>query len=178
MRLSAALSHGLLRVAMTRIGRGVLADEDEHVELEQQLNLFQMQQNRLCMRRRSPSTTIQCLYAPPPAPFWRICTECGAGCDHFNGPSFAAEARRISADGCRGWSICFARFRWTSIQAPRSASTIRPAPPSAGAVQSRYNIEELDFLRPVPAAGSSSMSAPMSAPMRWRWRVMSAPAAR
>ena len=42
-----------------------------------------------------------------------------------------------------------------------------------------YNIEELDFLRAhAPTAACSSMSAPMSAPMRWRWRVMSARAAR
>ena len=42
-----------------------------------------------------------------------------------------------------------------------------------------YNIEELDFLRAHSAkAACSSMSAPMSAPMRWRWRVTSAPMAR
>ena len=42
-----------------------------------------------------------------------------------------------------------------------------------------YNLEELDFLRArVSPGGTSSMSEPMSAPTRWRWRVMSAPAAR
>jgi len=42
-----------------------------------------------------------------------------------------------------------------------------------------YNIEELDFLRThVPLGGVFVDVAPTSAPMRLRWRAMSAPAAR
>jgi len=42
-----------------------------------------------------------------------------------------------------------------------------------------YNLEELDFLRGHTRVGAhSSMSAPMSAPMPWCWRAMSAQTAR
>ena len=62
----------------------------------------------------------------------------------------------------------------------RSASTTRPAPPSAArcSIPTTTSRSWIFCARMCPQAACSSMSAPMSAPMRWRWRGMSAPTAR
>ena len=136
------------------------------------------QQNRLCMRRFAPRTPGLTPDNDPIArAVRRVRAECRAGCDHRAGATLAAEARRVPADAVAAGQSAARRARSTcTIRARRSASIIRPAPPSAArcSIPTTISRSWISCARTRLPAACSSMSAPMSAPMPWCWRVMSA----
>ena len=147
----------------------------------QQLNLFHRRKTGYACAAFTEDHRLTPDNDPSPAPFGAFAPNAAQAAIISLAHRIAAEARRVPPDAvAAGQSAARGSRRRASIRAPRSASTIRPAPPSAARCSIPPTISRswIFCARMCPPAASSSMSAPMSAPMRWRWRVMSAPAAR
>ena len=139
-------------------------------------------QNRLCMRRfYSEDICLTPDNDPSPAPFGAFAPNAAQAAIISLAQRIAAEARRVPADAVAAGEPAArgpGRRAVPGRVVPLLSSGQRHR--ARRAVQSRLQSSRswIFCARIRPRAACSSMSAPMSAPMRWRWRAMSAPAAR